>query len=429
MGKQASNSETITIPRFHPGQAKIYRERGRFNVLPCGRRWGKTKFGITLTAAHVLTTASPTPVGWFIPRYKQLKETWRELSTLLKPIIETNDQTEKRMVLTNGGLIEGWCFDRDPDAGRSRKYGLAIIDEAALTENLETTWRAAIRPTLTDYRGSAWFLSSPRGKNFFHTLFLRGLDQKQFPAWRSWTASTYDNPHIDPAEIDDARADLGPKFFAQEYLAEFLDDLFEQLLPGAWLDAAMAAGYVPGGPRRLAIDLGGGSGGDRTVLMVRDDNGLRELKHSREWPFEVTATQAALATHKHEISGQRVSWDSVGIGLDFGNRLQVVGVRGARGYVAGAKGGDRFGNLRSAAAWQLRQRLDPEIRPRTHTQPVFSIRPDLLTPMRRELEALRWTIDGDRRVALEPKADMAARIGHSPDFADTLVQSFAFPGT
>ena len=398
--------------------------------MPCGRRWGKTLFGqiLTVSAALPMDGSAPKPVGWFVPRYKLLKEVWRDLSRILKPAIVTNDRTEKRMELVNGALIEGWSFDRDPDAGRSRRYGLVIVDEAALSDNLEVVWRSAIRPTLADYRGSAWFLSSPRGKNFFYTLFQRGIDKTQWPEWSSFTASTYGNPYIAPSEIDEAKADLGPKFFAQEYLAEFLDDLFEVLLPGSWLDLAGQAVYQPGGPRRLAIDLGGGNGGDRTVLLARDDNGIRDIKYSRDWPFETTATQAALLAHKHEVGGNRTSFDAVGIGLDFGNRLRTVGLGSALGYAAGSKGGDRFSNLRSAAAWLLRQRLDPEQRPRAGTRPTFSIKPDHLALVRRELEALRWTIDGDRRVALEPKDEMVARIGHSPDFADTVVQSFAFPG-
>jgi hypothetical protein len=335
--KLFQNSE-ILIPRPHAGQLKLLKARNRFNVVPCGRRWGKTLFGQLLTVLAALPPdgSAPRPVGWFVPRYKLLKEVWRDLSLMLGPAIVTNDRTEKRMLLANGALIEGWSFDRDPDAGRSRRYGLVIIDEAALSENLEVVWRSAIRPTLADYKGSAWFLSSPRGKNFFHALFQRGTDSHAWPDWTSFTASTYGNPFIDPAEIDEAKADLGPQFFRQEYLAEFLDDLHEQLIPSAWLDLAAAAEYQPGGPRRQAIDLGGGRGGDRTVIGVRDDNGLRELKYSRDWPFETTATQAAISAQKHEITGQRTSFDAVGIGLDFGNRLNTVGLRGAVGYVAGS---------------------------------------------------------------------------------------------
>jgi hypothetical protein len=32
---------TITLPRLHPAQIQIKRERKRFNVIDCGRRFGK----------------------------------------------------------------------------------------------------------------------------------------------------------------------------------------------------------------------------------------------------------------------------------------------------------------------------------------------------------------------------------------------------
>jgi hypothetical protein len=40
---------------------------------------------------------------------------------------------------------------------------------------------------------------------------------------------------------------------------------------------------------------------------------------------------------------------------------------------------------------------------------------------------LRWTINNDRKIALEKKEDLTANLGHSPDFADAFCQSFAYP--
>ena len=33
-----------------------------------------------------------------------------------------------------------------------------------------------LRPTLVDFRGGAWFLSTPKGLNFFKRLYDRGAD-------------------------------------------------------------------------------------------------------------------------------------------------------------------------------------------------------------------------------------------------------------
>jgi hypothetical protein len=71
-----------------------------------------------------------------------------------------------------------------PDSGRGRAYGAVVIDEAAMIPNLETAWQA-IRPMLTDRQGEAWFLSTPKGMNYFKVLFDRGQDPG-CGDWASW---------------------------------------------------------------------------------------------------------------------------------------------------------------------------------------------------------------------------------------------------
>jgi len=55
------------------------------------------------------------------------------------------------------------------DAMRGLKFHLVIIDEASYIPNLEEGWLNSIRPTLTDYKGKAIFLSTPKGKNYFYS--------------------------------------------------------------------------------------------------------------------------------------------------------------------------------------------------------------------------------------------------------------------
>lgn len=109
----------------------------------------------------------------------------------------------------------------DKDSGRGRKYGLVIVDEAAMARYLEECWEQAVRPTLTDYSGGAWFFSTPKGINYFHKLHSRGLSED----WQEWAghhAPTTANPYIDPGEVEDARRSLPELVFKQEYLAEFV---------------------------------------------------------------------------------------------------------------------------------------------------------------------------------------------------------------
>jgi hypothetical protein len=213
-----SESIKIQINNEHSGQLKVLSEAKRFNVLDCGRRWGKSALAVNLLCD---TASDGHPVAYFAPYYKLLEGTYKELYSVLNTI--TTKKHENQFIeLVTGGSIEFWSLE-NPLAGRSRKYKLAIIDEAAFNRNLWQSWTEAIRPTLTDLKGSAWFMSTPKGKNDFYKLWMRGQTGEQ--DWMSWQMPTLSNPHIDPTEIEAARRDLPELAFKQEYLAEFNDNV------------------------------------------------------------------------------------------------------------------------------------------------------------------------------------------------------------
>lgn len=205
---------SLTLPRPHLAQTRVKREARRFNVLNCGRRFGKTTLGVDVLIAPAL---KGYPVGWFSPTYKMLADVWRDVMTLLQPLIARPNAQEKRLELVTGGVVDMWSLE-DANAGRGRKYKRVVVDEAAMTPNLEQAWNAAVRPTLTDLEGDGWFMSTPKGYNYFHALYQRGQGAGD---WMSWTMPTAANPYIPPAEIAVAEAELPALIFRQEYLADF----------------------------------------------------------------------------------------------------------------------------------------------------------------------------------------------------------------
>lgn len=210
----------IELPSLYPKQQQIKNEARRFNVLNIGRRAGKTYLGIHLALE---SAGAGDPVGWFAPSYKYVLEVWRDLLRPVVSIATKINATERRIELPNGGLIEVWTLENE-DAGRGRKYKRAIVDEAAMVAKLKTSWEESIRPTLTDLAGDAWFLSTPKGLNYFHDLYQRGQDQAAFPSWQSWHLPSAVNPFLLPLEIEEARLELPELTFKQEYLAEFLQN-------------------------------------------------------------------------------------------------------------------------------------------------------------------------------------------------------------
>lgn len=246
----------------HAAQRQILDEAKRYNVVACGRRFGKTELGRWLASS---TAYAALPVGWFSPTYKDLLEVYKQTVRTLKPVIASSNKMERRIELTNGGLIEFWSLD-DEDAGRGRKYGRAIIDEAAMARYLEYTWNYAIRPTLTDFEGDAWFLSTPKGRDYFYRLYQHGInpDRNEFAAWQMPTAS---NPYIKPTEIEAAQQEMPQLAFQQEYLAEFIEAegaVFRRVSEATYSDT------ITPGEGRYVMGVDWAQQHDYTVLTVMD---------------------------------------------------------------------------------------------------------------------------------------------------------------
>jgi phage FluMu gp28-like protein len=190
-----------------------------FSPVAEGRRFGKTILGENSLAEMALTGV---PVAYFAPTYKMLTDVWAEMRRMLQPVTASKSEQLHRIELITGGVIDMWSLDT-ADVARGRKYKRVVIDEAAMVRGLAEAWQAVIRPTLTDYEGDAWFLSTPKGRNFFWELWLRGQDPGQ-PEYKSWQMPTSANPYIKASEIAAAQRELPERVFSQEYLAEFLED-------------------------------------------------------------------------------------------------------------------------------------------------------------------------------------------------------------
>jgi hypothetical protein len=312
---------TITLPQLHQAQYRIQREAKRFNVLACGRRFGKTALGIQRASEPAM---AGKPVGWFAPNFKYLTEAWRDFVRYLGPVITRKSETERRIELVGGGSIEFWSLE-DPDSGRSRKYKRVCIDEAAKARHLERAWNGAIRATLADYRGDADFYSTPRGHDFFWKSFVKGQDENE-PEWACWRFPTLSNPFIHPDEVEAARKQLPERYFKQEYLAEFLDDaggVFRKVREAVDLGRVETTAPIPRHRYCTGIDLARVE--DFTVITVLDSKGV-QVYHERfnqiSWERQIAAIKAAIAKYPGEAF-----LDSTGVGDPIFEQLQKAGVK------------------------------------------------------------------------------------------------------
>jgi len=251
------------MPGYHPAQATIHQNLNRFNVLDCGRRFGKDVIQRNYACEGLL---AGEPIAWYEPTYKSLTENWAWFTDTLATVTKDKSEVDKRIELPTGGFIEMWSL-QDKDASRGRHYKRAIVNEAAMVPHLEYSWNNVIRITLADLMGGAMFGSTPHGLNHFWHLYRFGQDP-EIKEWSSWKYSTWDNPYIPRQEIQAIKDSLPELTYRQEVMAEFIDDqggVFRRIQ-----EAAVLWEIEPQPKRNYVAGVDVASSVDFTVVTVMD---------------------------------------------------------------------------------------------------------------------------------------------------------------
>jgi hypothetical protein len=296
----------IEVPEAHINQDKILDCEARFIVVMCGRRFGKSE----LSQIKIITEAvQGKQIAYITPTYSLAKVFFNRLIHAL-PFL--NNKSDLKLSFPNGGSVEFFTGER-LDNLRGRKFHWVIIDEASFIPNLEQGWLNSIRPTLTDYKGRALFLSTPRGKNYFYSLFMKGGED----GWESFKFTTYDNPYIDSTEIDEARTQLPSAVFEQEYMANPMENAANPF--GSEHIRACIRPMSYNEPVCYGIDLA--KSYDFTVIIGLDLNGIvcYYERFQRDWS---TTKQTILKLPKKPIV-----IDSTGVGDPIFEDLQREGLQ------------------------------------------------------------------------------------------------------
>lgn len=254
----------LRLTKLHKAQHEIDANLSRFNVIAAGRRFGKDIYEMNKA---VECAAGGFPVGFGAPTYRMLLENWATLARLVAPVTVRKSVQERRLELLGGGVIDFYSLDK-PDVIRGRKYKRFITNEAGFVPDLMDTWNYIIRPTLADYKGDAFIGGTPKGRNGFWQMFVRGQDDAD-PEWKSWQYSSYDNPHMDPAELDEMVRSMPERVAQQEIFAQFIDDaggVFRGVMQAA--TAIEQPGREDGHDYAIGVDWG--KSNDFTVLTVLD---------------------------------------------------------------------------------------------------------------------------------------------------------------
>ncbi len=200
-------------------QQRITTSDARFRVVPAGRRGGKT-----FLARRELAQAGKDPGGkvWYVaPTYRMAVDLmWEPLIEKLDALhwIRRINNSSLTVTLRSGSTISMRSAEK-PDRLRGPGLTFVVFDEAA--DIKEDAWYKVIRATLSDTGGRALFLGTPKGRNWFYDLYLRGLEGR--PGWASFTYTSLEGGNVPRDEIEQAKKDLDELTFQQEYEASFLN--------------------------------------------------------------------------------------------------------------------------------------------------------------------------------------------------------------
>ena len=203
------------LPKLHPAQLEVAKSKARFRILVAGRRFGKTRLGTLLCLAKAMEGKN---AWWVAPTYAMALEGWKTVRDLAGKYGMEVKESEKTVYTKAGGFVTVRTAD-NPDRLRGAGLDFIVLDECAFIK--EQTWKEVLRPTLTERKGGALFISTPKGiQNWFKRLYDEAENKSD---WQRWRFSSYDNPMIDRAELAEAKTEIGSFLFSQEYEAEFVE--------------------------------------------------------------------------------------------------------------------------------------------------------------------------------------------------------------
>lgn len=160
-------------------------------------------------------------IGLVSPTLKMArKNIWEDLKRAIpKEHIAHKNETELRIEL------KYWessirLFTAEDNGDNIRGIGLDWVGLDEMCDIPSGAWFAAIRPALSDRKGRALLVGTPKSGTWPEDLYnyaMSGVDAQ----WSAHRYTSLQGGIIDESEIEEAKRQLSPTIYAQEYLASF----------------------------------------------------------------------------------------------------------------------------------------------------------------------------------------------------------------
>ena len=200
-----------------PWQQEVFADTTRFKIVAAGRRTGKSRLAAWLLIINALQTERGH-VFYVAPTQGQARDImWQTLLELGHGVITNAHINNLQIKLVNGATISLKGGDR-PETMRGVSLKFLVLDEYA--DIKPDVWEQILRPALADQKGSAMFIGTPMGRNHFYELY-KYAEMGDDETYKAWHFTSYDNPLLDPEEINVAKKSMSSYAFRQEFMASF----------------------------------------------------------------------------------------------------------------------------------------------------------------------------------------------------------------
>tara|TARA_B100001059_G_scaffold231183_1_gene266568 strand:- start:994 stop:2049 length:1056 start_codon:yes stop_codon:yes gene_type:complete len=142
---------------------------------------------------------------------------WQMILELGHNVIASSHVNNLQIKLINGAVIALKGADR-PETMRGVSLKFLVMDEYA--DMKPEVWEQILRPALADQKGDALFIGTPMGRNHFYELYTYACVSDD-PSFAGFHFTSYDNPLLDPEEIEAAQKSMSAFSFRQEFMASF----------------------------------------------------------------------------------------------------------------------------------------------------------------------------------------------------------------
>ena len=305
-----------------PWQQDVFADTTRFKIVAAGRRTGKSRLAAWMLIINALQT-DRGHVFYVAPTQGQARDImWSTLLELGHSVIKSSHINNLQLTLINGTTISLKGADR-PETMRGVSLKFLVMDEYA--DMKPSVWEQILRPALADQKGHAMFIGTPMGRNHFYDLYQYGALGDD-PTYKAWHFTSYDNPLLDPEEIDVAKKSMSSYAFRQEFLASF-EAIGSELFKEDWVifdeDEPDVGDYyiavdLAGFEDVKAISTGKSSRLDSTSIAIVKVNEegwwVAEIIHGR-WDLNTTAEMIFAAVEEYE---------PVAVGIEKGIAKQAV---------------------------------------------------------------------------------------------------------